>query len=78
MYGLSLQILHLIGYAVQEQESGHYLYFTFYERASLWGILNLMEELVTSPRVSEFIKVIIQQSNLILATNLNRWKPIAS
>lgn len=45
-------MLHLIGYAVQEQKTGHYPFFTFYDRASKWNILQLMEELVSSVRVS--------------------------
>lgn len=44
-------MLHLIGYAVQEQESGAYPFFTFYERAAKWDILPLMEELINSARV---------------------------
>lgn len=44
-------MLHLIGYAVQEQESGAYAFFTFHERAAKWDILPLMEELINSPRV---------------------------
>lgn len=45
------QVLHLIGYAVQEQESGAYPFFTFHERATKWDILPLMEELINSARV---------------------------
>ncbi|KAG4075561.1 hypothetical protein HA402_003386 [Bradysia odoriphaga] len=45
------KVLHLIGYAVQEQKTGFYPFFTFYDRASKWNILQLMEELVSSVRV---------------------------
>lgn len=45
------QILHLIGYAIQEEDSGNYAFLTFLERSSRWNILTLMEELLSSPRV---------------------------
>lgn len=59
-------MLHLIGYAVQEQESGAYEFFTFYEHATKWHILPLMEELINSPRVS------------ILITNYEKMELVAS
>lgn len=55
-----LQILHLIGYAIQEQECGLYPFFMFYERAAKWEILSLMEELINNARVRNhhFIHVV--------------------
>lgn len=53
---ITIKVLHLIGYAVQEQSSGFYPFITFYERASKWGILSLMEELINSVRVNSIIK----------------------
>lgn len=48
----TFQILHLIGYALQEEESQNYAFLTFLERSTKWNILSLMEELLSSPRVN--------------------------
>lgn len=45
------KVLHLIGYALQEEESQRYPILTFAERARRHNILELMEELSNSPRV---------------------------
>ncbi|XP_072755009.1 E3 ubiquitin-protein ligase UBR2 [Anoplolepis gracilipes] len=45
------KILHLIGYALQEQESGYYPFLAFSERAAKWKIYKLLEDLSTSPRM---------------------------
>ncbi|XP_043277613.1 E3 ubiquitin-protein ligase UBR2 [Venturia canescens] len=45
------KILHLIGYALQEEESGNYPFFIFTERAQKWKIYKLLEDLSTSPRI---------------------------
>ncbi|CAK9818916.1 E3 ubiquitin-protein ligase UBR2 [Anthophora plagiata] len=45
------KILHLIGYALQEQESGYYPFFVFTARAAKWKIYKLLEDLSSSPRV---------------------------
>lgn len=45
------KIIHLIGYALQEQMTGHYPFLVFTERASKKKIYNLLEELATSPRI---------------------------
>ncbi|RLU23362.1 hypothetical protein DMN91_003566 [Ooceraea biroi] len=45
------KILHLIGYALQEQESGYYPFLTFTERAAKWNIFKLLEDLSSSPRI---------------------------
>uniref|UniRef100_A0A182LSQ1 E3 ubiquitin-protein ligase n=1 Tax=Anopheles culicifacies TaxID=139723 RepID=A0A182LSQ1_9DIPT len=45
------RVLHLIGYAIQEEESGHYPYMQFYEKSQSIKLLSLLEELAMSPRV---------------------------
>lgn len=45
------KILHLIGYALQEQESGYYPFLAFTERATKWDIYKLLENLQNSPRI---------------------------
>uniref|UniRef100_A0A182JY28 E3 ubiquitin-protein ligase n=1 Tax=Anopheles christyi TaxID=43041 RepID=A0A182JY28_9DIPT len=45
------RVLHLIGYAMQEEESGNYPYLTFYERSQKFGLLSMLEELCNHPRV---------------------------
>ncbi|XP_074111177.1 ubr1 ubiquitin ligase [Cotesia typhae] len=45
------KIIHLIGYALQEQMSGYYPFLNFTERAAKKNIFNLLEELLTSPRI---------------------------
>ncbi|KAL4703355.1 hypothetical protein ACJJTC_013121 [Scirpophaga incertulas] len=43
--------LHLIGYALRDEESGHYEFLAFAERAGRCGLYALLEQLVGSPRV---------------------------
>lgn len=45
------KVLHLIGYALQEEESRRYPILLFTERAAKWKFVELLEELSTSPRV---------------------------
>lgn len=45
------KVLHLVGYALHEQASGNYEFFTFSERSVKWNLLPLIEELLTSTRV---------------------------
>ncbi|OXU27651.1 hypothetical protein TSAR_014521 [Trichomalopsis sarcophagae] len=45
------KILHLIGYALQEQESGYYPFLAFTERAIKWDIYKLLETMQNSPRI---------------------------
>lgn len=45
------KILHLIGYALQEQESGNYEFLSFTERAEQWNIYKLLENMQNSPRI---------------------------
>ncbi|XP_015515354.1 E3 ubiquitin-protein ligase UBR2 [Neodiprion lecontei] len=45
------RLLHLIGYALQEEESGYYAFFRFTERSTKWEIYKLLEQLSHSPRL---------------------------
>ncbi|XP_044730986.1 E3 ubiquitin-protein ligase UBR2 isoform X2 [Chrysoperla carnea] len=63
------KVLHLIGYALQEQASKRYPFLVFTERANKWEILPLMEELSTSARVES-------HKGLLLWT-LNKYKEVA-
>ncbi|XP_011302105.1 E3 ubiquitin-protein ligase UBR2 [Fopius arisanus] len=53
------KIIHLIGYALQEQMTGNYPFLIFTERASKWRIYKLLEELSTSPRVDAHKDLVI-------------------
>ncbi|XP_053616126.1 E3 ubiquitin-protein ligase UBR1 isoform X2 [Plodia interpunctella] len=43
--------LHLMGYALRDEESGHYEFVAFAESAARSGLLALLQQLVNSPRV---------------------------
>ncbi|XP_041969901.1 E3 ubiquitin-protein ligase UBR1 isoform X2 [Aricia agestis] len=43
--------LHLIGYALRDEESGHYEFLAFAERAERCGLYALLQRLASSPRV---------------------------
>ncbi|BFG01682.1 E3 ubiquitin-protein ligase UBR1 [Drosophila madeirensis] len=45
------KILHLLGFAIQEELSEHYPFLSFYERAQQYGILDKLEELARCPRL---------------------------
>lgn len=45
------KVLHLIGYALHEEEKKTYSFFIFTERAEKWKLESLIEELIKSPRV---------------------------
>ncbi|XP_055680876.1 E3 ubiquitin-protein ligase UBR1 [Lutzomyia longipalpis] len=45
------KVLFLIGYGLQDEESGNYPFLMFHERAIKWNILHLLTELATCPRV---------------------------
>ncbi|XP_014208989.1 E3 ubiquitin-protein ligase UBR2 [Copidosoma floridanum] len=45
------KVLHLIGYALQEQESGYYPFLNFTERAAQWDIYSLLKSVSSSPRI---------------------------
>lgn len=65
-----LKILHLIGYALHEEESGNYQFFLFTERAEKWNIEKYIEELCVSPRVEA-------HKHLLLWT-LNKFRAVAA
>lgn len=64
------KILHLIGYALQEEQSGNYPILLFVERASRFKLPNLLEELISSPRVDAHKD--------LLKWTLNKYKEVAS
>ncbi|KAJ8865906.1 hypothetical protein PR048_033429 [Dryococelus australis] len=45
------KVLHLVGFALHEEEKQHCQFMRFTERAEKWGIEKLIEELVSSARV---------------------------
>lgn len=45
------QILHLIGYALHEEEQKYSTFFQFTTRAEKWGLEKILEELTSSARV---------------------------
>ncbi|XP_033255825.1 E3 ubiquitin-protein ligase UBR1-like [Drosophila miranda] len=45
------KILHLLGFAIQEELSEHYPFLSFYERAQQFGILDKLDELARCPRL---------------------------
>lgn len=63
------KVLHLIGYALQEQESKRYPFLVFTERAAKWDLQSLMEELSTSAR--------IESHKDLLIWTLNKYKQVA-
>lgn len=64
------KVLHLIGYALQEEESRRYPILLFTERAQRWKLPHLMEELLTSARV--------EAHKDLLTWTLNKFKEIAA
>lgn len=47
-----MQILHLLGFAIQEELSENYPFLSFYERSQQYGILKKLDELARCPTVS--------------------------
>uniref|UniRef100_A0A1B0DIL8 E3 ubiquitin-protein ligase n=1 Tax=Phlebotomus papatasi TaxID=29031 RepID=A0A1B0DIL8_PHLPP len=45
------KVLFLIGYGLQDEESGNYPFLIFHEKALKWNILHLLTELASCPRV---------------------------
>ncbi|EFA01832.1 E3 ubiquitin-protein ligase UBR2 [Tribolium castaneum] len=45
------KVLHLIGYALQEEESKHYPFFKFIHNSAKFNIFNLLTDLLECPRV---------------------------
>lgn len=48
------RVLHLIGYALHEEENRHCEYFMFTERSEKWNILKYLEELNKNARVEAY------------------------
>ncbi|KAH8387185.1 hypothetical protein KR093_005434 [Drosophila rubida] len=46
------KVLHLLGFAIQEELSEYYPFLSFYERSQNYGVLDKLEELARCPRVS--------------------------
>uniref|UniRef100_A0A182PI15 E3 ubiquitin-protein ligase n=1 Tax=Anopheles epiroticus TaxID=199890 RepID=A0A182PI15_9DIPT len=68
------RVLHLIGYAMQEEESGHYPNLSFYERSQTIGLLSLLDELSRSPRVEslrDLLRWVIQRYKAMEAKRLS-------
>ncbi|XP_053659304.1 E3 ubiquitin-protein ligase UBR1 [Anopheles marshallii] len=68
------RVLHLIGYAIQEEKSGNYPYLQFYERSQTIKLLPLLEELAKSPRVEslrDLLRWTIQSYKAVEATRLS-------
>ncbi|XP_058788603.1 E3 ubiquitin-protein ligase UBR2 [Phymastichus coffea] len=53
------KILHLIGYALQEQESGYYPFLAFTDRATKLDIYKLLEQMQSSPRIESHKDLLI-------------------
>lgn len=45
------RVLHLIGYAIQEEESGNYPFLKFIDRSNKINLLATLEDLINNPRV---------------------------
>lgn len=59
-------MLYLLGYGIQESESGHYPFLTFYDRAVKWQIPQLLTECLKSPRVetqTSFVQWVLDKFN---------------
>lgn len=63
------KVLHLIGYALQEQEQQYYVFMNFTTRAEKWNLEYYLEELYSSQRV-EAHKDLIQWT-------LNKYRAVA-
>ncbi|XP_069676845.1 E3 ubiquitin-protein ligase UBR2 isoform X3 [Periplaneta americana] len=64
------KVLHLIGYALQEEEKQYCQFLLFTERAEKWRIEQLIEELCTSPRV--------EAHKDLLAWTLTKYRQVAA
>ncbi|GAB0094295.1 E3 ubiquitin-protein ligase [Sergentomyia squamirostris] len=67
------KVLFLIGYGLQEEESGDYPFLMFHEKALKWNLLHLLTELATCPRVealSEHIQWTIRKFKEIQAKDV--------
>ncbi|XP_052865271.1 E3 ubiquitin-protein ligase UBR1 [Anopheles cruzii] len=66
------RLLHLIGYAIQEEETGHYPYLKFCERSQKINLLWMLEELAMSQRVEsqrDLLRWVIQRYKALETKN---------
>lgn len=64
------KVLHLIGYALQEEEKQYCPFLLFTERAEKWGLEQLIEELCSNPRV--------EAHKDLLAWTLAKYRQVAA
>ncbi|XP_014250464.1 E3 ubiquitin-protein ligase UBR2 [Cimex lectularius] len=64
------KILHLIGYALHEEEQKYYSFFTFTKRARKWDLEAMLEELCNSSRVEVY--------KHLLKWTVNKFKQLSS
>ncbi|KAK9886902.1 hypothetical protein WA026_019159 [Henosepilachna vigintioctopunctata] len=64
------KILHLIGYALQEEQTNFYPFFKFVENSNKFKILQLLESLLTCPRVDAHKD--------LLRWTINEYKKVAN
>jgi E3 ubiquitin-protein ligase UBR2 len=64
------KVLHLIGYALQEEEKQYCQFLLFTERAEKWGLERLIEELCSSARV--------ESHKDLLAWTLGKYRQVAA
>ncbi|XP_028170096.1 E3 ubiquitin-protein ligase UBR1 [Ostrinia furnacalis] len=63
--------LHLIGYALRDEESGHYEFLAFAESAARCGLVALLQRLAASPRVDahkQLAKWVLAKMRSLLGT----------
>lgn len=68
------KVLHIIGYALQEEESKQYPYLLFTEKSVRWNIEKLIEELTSSARVKahrDMLTWTLKKFNEVKATKEN-------
>lgn len=73
------KVLHLIGYALQEEESKAYPYLMFTNKSVQWNIEKLLEELLPSARVEahrDMLTWTLNKFKQVKATNENMEEPI--
>ncbi|CAB3225335.1 unnamed protein product [Arctia plantaginis] len=64
--------LHLMGYALRDEESGHYEFLAFAESAARGGLMGLLQKLTTSPRVDahrQLAKWVLAKMKSLLGQN---------
>ncbi|KFB52247.1 ubiquitin ligase E3 alpha [Anopheles sinensis] len=75
------RVLHLIGYAIQEEKSGYYPYLKFIERSQTIGLLALLDELTRSQRVEsqrDLLRWVIQRFKSLEASKKKATEELAT